>query len=76
MATKAGGRVSGQRLVKMPFHAVGHFGQVPLGILQEMGSGTMRFERGIVFVLLVYEKPARFSAVPVDLVGDATRLLA
>ena len=48
-----------------------------VAILQKMRSGAVRFERGIVLVLLVDEEPAGFGLVPVHLDTSSTaRFLA
>jgi len=58
------------------FHAVSDLGEIFSGVLQEMGSGAVGFERGIIFVLLVNEEAAWFSLVPVHLVHGTARFFA
>ena len=60
----------------MSFDPVCKLGQIFLGVLQEVRGGAMRFQGGIVFVLLVDKKTARIGFVPVYLVHRTTRFLA
>src|SRR5579859_247884 len=60
----------------MSFHAVRHFWQILLRVLQEVRGGAVRFQRGIVFVLLVDKEAASFRLVAVHLVHGTARFFA
>src|SRR6266853_821160 len=60
----------------MSFDAVGDLRQIFFCQLQEMRSGAMALEGGIVLVLFIEEEPARICLVLMHLIHEASRLFA
>ena len=67
---------SSQRLEQMSFDPVAEFRQVLLCHLQEVRGRAMRFEGGVVLVLLIDKEPAWIGLVLMHLIHEAARFLA
>ena len=65
-----------QRLVDMALDTVSDFREYFLRVLQKVRRGAVGFECGVILVLLIDEKTARFGLVAVHLIGDAARFFA
>src|SRR5438105_11654673 len=76
VARAAAMEYSSQRLIEMSFHAVSNFGYPLLRVLKKVGCSAVSFERGIVFVLLVNEEPARLGLVAVHQIHYAAGFFA
>ena len=60
----------------MSFHAIRDFGQILFCMLQKMRGSAMRFQRGVILVLLVNKEAAWIGLMPMHLVHGTTRFLA
>jgi hypothetical protein len=60
----------------MSFHPVRDLGQIFLCMLQKLRGSAVRFQSGIILVLLLDKKAAGIGLMPMHLVHGTTRFLA